>query len=142
MKNKWRAFLVSSLTVLLSTKAGATAGVAGSLLSAGVMVGQVPVPEGASSEQVALYLAIGPFAAWLFARIVAMSSVFALAVRDNARRRALALEALPHAERPKNAEALIVRLHDRADLADAVGRGLETWRLPASNSGPVPTVKQ
>lgn len=124
-----------SLLLMASSKAGAVgAGATGALLSAGVVTGQIPVPEGLSQADAALYLGIGPSLAWLFTRMVAAPAALFIRRRDNRRRRLAEMLALPIAERGEDSGKHMRRLADEADFADEIAAALEAVRIGNSNT--------
>jgi hypothetical protein len=126
-----------ALTFLLaaSSKAGAVgAGATGVLLTSASLAGQLPDVPGVSEPVSALLYGVAPAAAWLFVRVAGAFAAVGASISKSSRARALALEAMPKADRPKNAEALIFRLHERADKGEAVAAGLEALRNPPSTN--------
>lgn len=121
---------VVTLLLMASSKAGAVgAGATGALLTAGVVTGQIPVPEGLSQADAALYLGVGPSIAWLFTRLVAAPAAFFLRRRDNRRARLAEMRALPVHERGENSDVHMRRLADEADRADEFAAALEAVRV-------------
>jgi hypothetical protein len=92
--------------------------------------GQLPpipgVPEWVSN----LMYGVGPASAWLFVRIAGAFTAVGQSISRSSRARALALEATPRADRPRNADAIIFKLHERADKGEAMAAGLEALRNP------------
>lgn len=123
--------LVVTLLMAASSKAGAVgAGATGVLLMSASAAGQLPPIPGVPEWLSNLMYGVGPASAWLFVRIAGAFAAVGVSIRNNSRRRAEALEALPRDQRPKNADAIILRLHERADKGDAMAAGLEALRNP------------
>lgn len=123
--------LVVTLLMAASSKAGAVgAGATGVLLTSASIAGQLPALPGLPDWVSPVLYGVAPAAAWLFVRIAGAFAAVGASISRSSRARALALEAMPKADRPKNAEALIFRLHERADKGEAVAAGLDALRSP------------
>jgi hypothetical protein len=123
--------LAVTLLMAFSSKAGAVgAGATGVLLTSASLSGQLPALPGLPEWVSPVLYGVAPAAAWLFVRIAGAFAAVGASISTNSRRRALALEALPRDQRPKNAEAIIYRLHERADKGEAMAAGLEALRSP------------
>ena len=125
------------LTFLMaaSSKAGAVgAGATGVLLTSASLSGQLPALPGLPEWVSPVLYGVAPAAAWLFVRIAGAFAAVGVSISTNSRRRALALEAMPRDQRPRNSDSLIMRLHERADNADAVAAGLEALRNPPKSN--------
>lgn len=123
-----RALLAFAL--FASSKAGAAgAGATGSLLTAGVVVGQIEVPEGVPTWLAALLVGVGPAVAWLFTRVIASAGAFYATKAARAQQRAAELE-----ERNEpNSGPVIARFKQEADDAAAISAALDTFKaLPPS----------
>lgn len=128
--------LVAAWT-LWSSDAGAYAGSgAGILASFGVWTGQLPVPDAVPTWLAMLLAGVPPALAWLATRLLPPLAAAARTVRDNSARRIARLEALAPDKQPDDVEAVIVRLEDRRDAADAVAEALEAFAsTPKSAAG-------
>lgn len=127
--------LVVTLLMAASSKAGAVgAGATGVLLTSASLAGQLPALPGLPDWVSPVLYGVAPAAAWLFVRIAGAFAAVGVSISTNSRRRAEALEAMPKADRPKNADAIILRLHERADNAAAVAAGLDALRNPPKTS--------
>lgn len=124
----WYQRLAVTLWAFWSSDAGAyTSGGVGVLASFGVWTGQLPVPD-AVPTWLAMLLSGVPLAlSWLATRLLPPLAAAARTVRDNSARRIARLEALAPDKQPDDVEAVIVRLEDRRDAADAVAAGLEAF---------------
>ena len=121
---------------LWSSDAGAYVGSGvGVVMSFGVWAGQLPVPDAVPTWLAMLLAGVPPALAWLATRLLPPLAAAARTVRDNSARRIARLEALAPDKQPDNVEALIVRLEDRRDAADAVAASLEAFKMPKTAAG-------
>lgn len=115
-----------------SSKAGAVgAGATGSLLTAGVVVGQIQVPEGVPTWLAALLVGVGPAVAWLFTRVIASAGAFYATKSARAQQRVLELEA---ANEPHSGPVL-ARFRQEADDAAAISAALDAFKSPPNTKG-------
>lgn len=127
---------VLPLLMLVSSKVGAAgAGATGAALSVGVAEGAIPVPDGMPMWMAALFAGVGPAVVWLFTRLLASASALYVARRDNSRRRAADLLALPLEQRGPDSGPIIRAYLDEADDADERARALAAWSSPTTNGG-------
>ena len=83
-----------------------------------------------------LLAGVPPALAWLATRLLPPLAAAARTVRDNSAKRIARLEALAPDKQPDDVEAVIVRLEDRRDAADAVAEALEAFAsTPKSAAG-------
>lgn len=121
---------------LWSSDAGAYVGSGvGVVMSFGVWAGQLPVPDEVPTWLAMLLAGVPPALAWLATRLLPPLAAAARTVRDNSAKRIARLEALAPDKQPDNVEALIVRLEDRRDAADAVAASLEAFKMPKTAAG-------
>lgn len=121
---------------LWSSDAGAYVGSGvGVVMSFGVWAGQLPVPDEVPTWLAMLLAGVPPALAWLATRLLPPMAAAARTVRDNSAKRIARLEALSPDKQPDDVEALIVRLEDRRDAADAVAASLEAFKLPKTAAG-------
>ncbi len=120
-----RAILAFALVA--SSKAGAVgAGATGSLLTAGVVVGQIQVPEGVPTWLAALLVGVGPAVAWLFTRVIASAGAYYATKAARAQQRVLELEA---AKEP-NSGPVLTRFRRESDDAAAISAALDAFKSP------------
>lgn len=110
-----------------SSKAGAVgAGATGSLFTAGVVVGQIQVPEGVPTWLAALLVGVGPAVAWLFTRVIASAGAYYATKSARAQQRVLELEA---ANEP-NSGPVLRALRAESDNAAAISAALDAFKAP------------
>lgn len=125
-------YALAALTLLSSSKVGAFgAGATGSLLTAGVIVGQIEIPEGVPTWLAAVLVGVGPAVAWLFTRVIASAGAYYSTKAVRAGQRAAELEA----RNEPNSGPIVARFKQEADDAAAISAALDTFKALPSSKG-------